>query len=344
MSNINENSFDDFQFDEDIFVDSIHLEELRKRTHHQKPAETTKKPVVTQNTNSDEKFSRHKSHNEPEKAFTPCPSELEDDFSDGSDLFRSDWDDNEIQKNNTPLKADSGKASTPYPDELEDDFSDGSDLFRSDWDDNEIQKNNTPLKADSGKASTPCPDELEDDFSDSSGLFGSDWDDNEIQKKTPVKTEQSSAKIWVLIAVLMVGFLAIFIIQLTLPKDSLHSAPENNYPEPGSASELNSFTSSAESVTEENPSSDTTETSETESSSSEYVTLKLGDKSEDVKNMQLRLKKLGYLNEKACTGYYGSVTERIVKFFQQKAGLKATGIADSETLKVLFSDDAPTCY
>ena len=302
MSNINENSFDDFQFDEDIFVDSIHLEELRKRTHHQKPAETTKKPVVTQNTNSDEKFSRHKSHNEPEKAFTPCPSELEDDFSDGSDLFRSDWDDNEIQKNNTPLKADSGKASTP------------------------------------------CPDELEDDFSDSSGLFGSDWDDNEIQKKTPVKTEQSSAKIWVLIAVLMVGFLAIFIIQLTLPKDSLHSAPENNYPEPGSASELNSFTSSAESVTEENPSSDTTEASETESSSSEYVTLKLGDKSEDVKNMQLRLKKLGYLNEKACTGYYGSVTERIVKFFQQKAGLKATGIADSETLKVLFSDDAPTCY
>ena len=260
LSNINENSFDDFQFDEDIFVDSIHLEELRKRTHHQKPAETTKKPVVTQNTNSDEKFSRHKSHNEPEKAFTPCPSELEDDFSDGS------------------------------------------------------------------------------------GLFGSDWDDNEIQKKTPVKTEQSSAKIWVLIAVLMVGFLAIFIIQLTLPKDSLHSAPENNYPEPGSASELNSFTSSAESVTEENPSSDTTETSETESSSSEYVTLKLGDKSEDVKNMQLRLKKLGYLNEKACTGYYGSVTERIVKFFQQKAGLKATGIADSETLKVLFSDDAPTCY
>ena len=33
----------------------------------------------------------------------------------------------------------------------------------------------------------------------------------------------------------------------------------------------------------------------------------------------------------------------MIKMFQEKAGLKKTGIADSETIERLYADDAPDC-
>ena len=57
--------------------------------------------------------------------------------------------------------------------------------------------------------------------------------------------------------------------------------------------------------------------------------------------MQQRLVKLGYIDEKSCTGYFGEYTEKVIKRFQKKAGLQQTGIADNETLTRLYADDAP---
>ena len=74
-----------------------------------------------------------------------------------------------------------------------------------------------------------------------------------------------------------------------------------------------------------------------------YQTLKKGDKNADVKKMQKRLCKLGYMDEESCTGYFGPFTELRVKMFQKKAGLSQTGIADSDTLTHLYADDAPKC-
>ena len=72
-----------------------------------------------------------------------------------------------------------------------------------------------------------------------------------------------------------------------------------------------------------------------------YATLKKGSKGDDVLAMQQRLKELGFLKGKA-DGDFGNGTEKAVKAFQSKAGLKADGIAAEATLKALYADDAPT--
>ena len=89
----------------------------------------------------------------------------------------------------------------------------------------------------------------------------------------------------------------------------------------------------------------TTETVETTTTSSSihYDTLSPGEQNDDVMKMQKRLAELGYISKKSCTGYYGDNTKKMIKMFQEKAGLKKTGIADSETLERLYADDAPDC-
>ena len=72
----------------------------------------------------------------------------------------------------------------------------------------------------------------------------------------------------------------------------------------------------------------------------QYTTLSKGDDSEDVRKMQQRLYDIGYLNDTA-DGKFGNNTQTAVKLFQQEAGLTVTGIADNETLVLLYSDDAP---
>ena len=65
-------------------------------------------------------------------------------------------------------------------------------------------------------------------------------------------------------------------------------------------------------------------------------------KGEKVKEMQKRLRKLGYLAMYA-DGDFGPRTEEAVKLFQQTAGLKVDGIAGYKTLKALNDKDAPKC-
>jgi peptidoglycan hydrolase-like protein with peptidoglycan-binding domain len=71
-----------------------------------------------------------------------------------------------------------------------------------------------------------------------------------------------------------------------------------------------------------------------------YATLTKGDKSDMVLELQNRLFELGFLLDDR-DGAYGSKTQTAVKLFQQAAGLEATGIADNETQRKLYAEDAP---
>lgn len=75
--------------------------------------------------------------------------------------------------------------------------------------------------------------------------------------------------------------------------------------------------------------------------SSENVTLSFGSKGSSVEKLQNALKKKGFFNEKV-TKYYGSVTMGAVKNYQASMGLKTTGVADSATQKLLFSENSLT--
>ena len=73
----------------------------------------------------------------------------------------------------------------------------------------------------------------------------------------------------------------------------------------------------------------------------EYRQLQKGDRDTsenwDVFSLQTQLIQLGYLSGTA-DGDFGSRTETALKDFQEANGLEATGIADVETQKLLFSD------
>ncbi len=68
-------------------------------------------------------------------------------------------------------------------------------------------------------------------------------------------------------------------------------------------------------------------------------TLRSGDSGDDVKNVQTRLKTLGYYTG-TVDGKYGSGTVAAIVTFQTQNGLKADGAAGSGTYSVLFSDSA----
>lgn len=69
-------------------------------------------------------------------------------------------------------------------------------------------------------------------------------------------------------------------------------------------------------------------------------TYKEGDYAYRVKEIQDRLKALGYLKNPG-DGIFGEGTTSAVKKFQEKAGLQKTGKVDPETLARLASDNAP---
>ena len=67
--------------------------------------------------------------------------------------------------------------------------------------------------------------------------------------------------------------------------------------------------------------------------------LKTGSKGDDVRELQQLLKDLGYYTGKV-DGDFGSGTEKAVKAFQSRNGLKADGVAGSQTMSKLRSADA----
>ena len=67
--------------------------------------------------------------------------------------------------------------------------------------------------------------------------------------------------------------------------------------------------------------------------------LSTGSSGDMVRQMQQRLKDLGFLNG-SVDGQFGSGTKKAVVAFQKQHGLDADGIAGSKTLAVLYSDQA----
>lgn len=78
----------------------------------------------------------------------------------------------------------------------------------------------------------------------------------------------------------------------------------------------------------------TSSSSSASSSSSSSSALKAGCSGSKVKEMQKKLKKLGYYSGNA-DGDFGSGTEAAVKKFQKAKGLKADGVAGSQTLQAI---------
>ena len=115
-------------------------------------------------------------------------------------------------------------------------------------------------------------------------------------------------------------------------ESSLTEAETSSEAEPSSEAETSSVAEA---------SSEAETSSEESSPESKYRELAQGEQSEDVMKMQKRLCKLGYINEKSCTGYYGPYTSKKIKEFQKAAGLEETGTADAKTLARLYASDAP---
>lgn len=76
------------------------------------------------------------------------------------------------------------------------------------------------------------------------------------------------------------------------------------------------------------------------SQTASYTKLQKGDSGAKVKQLQRRLKELGYF-EGAIGGNYQKLTTDAVKLFQTAVGLKANGVATVATQERLYADDAP---
>ena len=61
-----------------------------------------------------------------------------------------------------------------------------------------------------------------------------------------------------------------------------------------------------------------------------------GDSGAGVRSLQRRLKQMGYFDGE-CTDVFGESTQRAVERFQEQNGLEATGAADEETCRLLYS-------
>ena len=70
-----------------------------------------------------------------------------------------------------------------------------------------------------------------------------------------------------------------------------------------------------------------------------YKALQYGSKGESVKQLQQRLKELGYLSGKV-DGIYGNATVKAVKAFEKAYGQKQTGVASVGMQMHLYADDA----
>jgi len=72
----------------------------------------------------------------------------------------------------------------------------------------------------------------------------------------------------------------------------------------------------------------------------EYSPLKLGDRGEDVLNLKKRLYELGYFLTSKLNDRYMDSTVEAVREFEKRNNLTIDGAADSEMLKLLYSNEA----
>lgn len=78
-----------------------------------------------------------------------------------------------------------------------------------------------------------------------------------------------------------------------------------------------------------------------ESSETPVISYQFGDRNDEIIKLQQRLMELGYMESDDATNYFGPATEKAVSLFQRAYQSEITGVADSVTLSLLFSLDAP---
>lgn len=88
------------------------------------------------------------------------------------------------------------------------------------------------------------------------------------------------------------------------------------------------------------PASSSTASGSASSSGPIPVSVNAKSPADDISLLQGRLIELGYLSGSPF-GVYSSYTKQAVELFQKKCGITVTGIADEQTMKRLFADDAP---
>lgn len=124
-----------------------------------------------------------------------------------------------------------------------------------------------------------------------------------------------------------------------LGKNGETFVPETTTPETNETSATEAATEPSTAASE---SSDTT-SGDTPITITDSTVYQSGDEHEDIRAIQARLVELKYLSfdeGDSPTTYYGAGTENAIRTFQESNGLSATGVADAETLRVLFSSDA----
>jgi peptidoglycan DL-endopeptidase LytE len=72
------------------------------------------------------------------------------------------------------------------------------------------------------------------------------------------------------------------------------------------------------------------------STTKEEIYLTIGATGSAVKEVQTKLKQLGYFTYSRITGYYGTMTAEAVKKFQRDVNMKVTGVVDTETYERLM--------
>lgn len=249
----------------------------------------------------------------------------------------SEWannEDNDMSQQPTSSRFHKrGSANSAFPDKSTDET---HSRFR--------RRNNSAVSP--SQPSEPISDNItqtafhdEDDFFPMENISGPLSDSEDLFKDDSEKSSSSKslAGFFILTAFLVVAVCATFLIksrlsnrhsELTVPPKTTETAATAPTTVPDTDATQGTVAAPAETQT-------------TTAATSDYQTLKTGDKNKDVKKMQERLLKLGYIGQESCTGYFGEYTEKIVKRFQKKAGLEQTGIADNETLTRLYADDAP---
>ncbi|MEU7034029.1 L,D-transpeptidase family protein [Streptomyces sp. NPDC046237] len=105
------------------------------------------------------------------------------------------------------------------------------------------------------------------------------------------------------------------------PSSSAPAAPATPAPSSGSPS--------ASPTSDDKPSA-TPSSSPTSAQPAGKVLMKDGDESKQVRELQARLRQIGYF-DRAPTGFYGSITGKGVSAFQKKRGLPQTGSVDEVT-------------
>ncbi len=74
------------------------------------------------------------------------------------------------------------------------------------------------------------------------------------------------------------------------------------------------------------------------SADAQKYTVMIGAEGTDVKELQIRLRELGYIDK--ATEYFGTETQAAVEKFQSLNGLKVDGKVGEKTRELLYSGDA----